>query len=517
MAKIQRLEEMLKLLSRPLLDINADTEELARLLGISHEQLTEWLTPENLYLLQDVLLPASLTLEITPLSAFVGDNIGFSGVLSSQGQPLEGREIDILLNDTFYAAVTTDARGGFRGELQVPYWYAPELTVQAVYYPQDPDIGRYLGASSPAVNLSVLYYTADLVIQADGPAYPGLSGKITGKFEYGSAPVIDRQGTELYLDDSLISQFTASSAFTWEAPIAASEAPGKHTVFASVPAAGRYAPVSAFCTLEVVQAPIILDLNIPGLALIPGSLDMKGNLHSTIGPLRDAVIDIELNGHRVQTLSSADGSFAVRFGMDPDWSLLGSETVKISVQAQEPWNASLQTTRTLFMLNFLNCGILLAFLLAFSLYMRRRVQKWLGAYSTRSHSSGDNRSDAAVTGAGYLSSGIDPSRSAINHSSEGEKLPLEDSSSPQSVFQSYRLVFRLIQTLTRTMLKPQQTLREYARENAPRLGTPGKYFLEFTLLIERLLYSHHHTTAEDLEESRRLSQTIHKGVENENL
>ena len=102
--------------------------------------------------------------------------------------------------------------------------------------------------------------------------------------------------------------------------------------------------------------------------------------------------------------------------------------------------------------------------------------------------------------------------------SSGEAGPsAEDDSSKQSIFQRYRLAFRFIQTLTRTILKPQQTLREYARENINSLGPLGKYFFEFTQLVERLLYSTHRPTPEDAANSQRLSQTIREEAPGENL
>jgi Sec-independent protein translocase protein TatA len=63
----------------------------------------------------------------------------------------------------------------------------------------------------------------------------------------------------------------------------------------------------------------------------------------------------------------------------------------------------------------------------------------------------------------------------------------------------------LLGRITSALLGPQQTLREFARENGRVLGAAASYFTELTAMVERQLYSKHSPTEADVETSRQLS------------
>ena len=76
----------------------------------------------------------------------------------------------------------------------------------------------------------------------------------------------------------------------------------------------------------------------------------------------------------------------------------------------------------------------------------------------------------------------------------------------------YRQVLRQIQKITSMMLRPNQTLREFAQETAPRLGPLAGYFKEFTLMIERALYSKRPPKEEDVARGQELSKRLQEGT-----
>ena len=76
----------------------------------------------------------------------------------------------------------------------------------------------------------------------------------------------------------------------------------------------------------------------------------------------------------------------------------------------------------------------------------------------------------------------------------------------------YRQVLKLVQSITTMMLRPNQTLREFAQETAPRLGPLAGYFQEFTLMVERALYSKHPPQEEDVTRGQELSKRIQEGT-----
>jgi hypothetical protein len=507
LSKIQRLSDMLDLLERPIIYlIDPDKTSKPSQIGASTSSGPSTLFGHPFINLTNInkIIGSSqittLTLNIFSTSAFVGDSVEFSGRLSSNGETLAGKKIDILLNKSTYITAVTDAQGVFQGELQIPFWYFPKLAIQAIYYPQGDDIGLYLGSASPTVDLTVLYYSTDLSVRADNPAHPGQEASVYGVFDYGQSPSVNRDEAELYLDDTYFGSFNLSPNFTLRLSLSPGVTPGQHIIVISVPANGRYAGVNASCTLTVTRAAVILDLNTPGFTLIPGSFGLVGNLHSSVGPVQNANVTFEVGSDRLETLTALDGSFKAEFRMAPDFSLLGSQTITIRVQPQEPWNAPITTTRSVFMINVINCGILIVILIYLSFYLPRRVKNWLGS-NTR-------HTDSIVEAVIPIQEPFSEGNSLIDKSTD---IPDENNKSvPDSLFIWYRFVLKGVQSITRVLLQPQQTLREYARENFLRLGSAGRYFYEFTLLIERALYSHHRPTVEDLEKGRQLSHQIHK-------
>jgi hypothetical protein len=81
----------------------------------------------------------------------------------------------------------------------------------------------------------------------------------------------------------------------------------------------------------------------------------------------------------------------------------------------------------------------------------------------------------------------------------------------------YRFVVRIVQRITKILLKPQQTLREFAGESSGVLGVVSKYLLELTRMVERLLYSRYQPTEEDAEKSRQLSHDVEEGLKGESI
>ena len=449
-----------------------------------------------------------VTLEIQPTIAFVGDNIRFEGALTSEQGPLAGREVDILLNSSRHITVQTDAYGNYQGSLQVPYRYVPELDLQALYYPRGEDIGLYLASLSPVIKLEVLYYVAELVIAVENQAYPGLETIISGRFDYGQSPPPDDRRVEIYLDDVLITGVRAQEAFAQVIAIPPATDVGKHIITVSSAAMGRYAPVVASALLNITRVTPILDIDIPGVALIPGGVGLGGKLHSeVVPPPSGALIKMGLGESRVESISSQDGSFDAEIRVGVGFGLVGSQDLTIQVFPQEPWYAPLDTTRTIMVVNIMNSGILLAIIIFLGILLPGRLRR-LVAYPRR-------RARPATVLAPpepapvYYEIVLDADLIKGSDESEGE---------PRNrIFFWYRLVVRLIQKITKVLLKPQQTLREFASESSGVLGPAAKFFLELTRTVERLLYSRYRATEEDASKSQRLSRTIEEELKSESV
>ena len=458
--------------------------------------------------IEELLKDTGITLEIQPMAAFVGDSIRFEGALTSQGNPLARREVDILLNGSRYITAKTKMDGHYQGMLQVPYWYIPEMDLQALYYPRDEDIGLYIASLSPVVKLKVLYYEAGLEVTVEDKAYPGLETTVSGKFDYGQSPPLIERKVEIYLDDVFITELKTGEEFSQEIKLSPELDVGKHTITVSAVAAERYSPVVASAILDVTKAPLILDINIPAVALIPGGIGLGGKLYSEVGPVSGAQIRMGLGKSQVELASSEDGTFDTEIKMGMGFSLIGSQDLGIQVIPQEPWHATLTTTRNMVVINMISCGGILILLAFLGIFLPGRLRGRLRMYSRR-------RARPAVAIA-------QPEPAPVY--SETVLVPAlpeesgETDSEPQNrIFYWYRLVLRLVQRMSRALLRPQQTLREFARESSRVLGPAAKYFIELTRMVEKLLYSQYKPTEGDVEKSKQLSHTIEEELKGEGV
>ena len=453
-------------------------------------------TPE-LSEIQD-LQSSQLTLVVDPLTAFVGDTISFTGVLSSANGPMAGREITLLFANTKLLTIKTDIMGRYQGKFQLPYRYVPEADVQAIYYPQGDDAGVYLAATSPVVQIAVLYYQAKLTLVADNPAYPGRMAILHGNLDYGSAPVPAPTEAEIYLDDTLVNMFEPGSVFMQEFQLDPQIVTGKHIINVSLSAHEQYAPVYGTCILQVSLLTVVLELNAPHIAIIPGNIGISGKLYSEIGPLNDATVKLRIGNTQTQVTTSSDGSFSTKQKMGMGLTLIGNESVSIQVQPQEPWNKPLSTSRNIFLINIMNTSILVVLVLVLSVYLPRRFRKWFGAYVGKR-----TALPQVVPSEPML---VYTESNKLHNTQEEETEGDEEKTNPLLYW--YRAALQLVQKLTRTFLKPQQTLREYGSEVSRKLGPVGKYFIELTYLIEKRLYSHSQLGEEDVAKGKELAQNL---------
>ncbi len=448
--------------------------------------------------IEESLKGTDITLEIQPMSAFVGDNIRFEGILTSEGEPLVGREIDILINNSLYLTDKTYNSGDYQNILQVPYRYIPELDLQALYYPQGNDIGLYLAAISPVIKIQILFYETRLAITLDDKAFPGLETTVTGRFNYGQNPPAKERMVEIYLDDVYVTEFKTGEEFSQKIQLSSDLDVGTHIITVSTIAIERYSPVVSSAILNVVKAPLILDINTPAVAMIPGGIGLDGKVYSEFGPVR-ARIMIGLNKSQVELVNYPDGTFNTEIKMGMGFGLIGSQDLEIQVIPQEPWHATLTTPRNIVVINIINFFGILILLGLLAIFLPGRLRGRLRMYSwkrTRPAIVIPQPESAPV----YSETMLVPVLTEKNGNTEDE---------PRNrIFYWYRLVLRLVQRMSRALLRPQQTLREFAGESSQGLGPAAKYFIELTRIVEKLLYSQYRPTEEDVEKSKQLSHTI---------
>jgi hypothetical protein len=149
--------------------------------------------------------------------------------------------------------------------------------------------------------------------------------------------------------------------------------------------------------------------------------------------------------------------------------------------------------------NIVNCGSILIILVSLGVYLPRKLKRRFGVHFRRRESPTEviTQPEPAPT---YSQSVLFPVPDE-----ESGKIHMEPK---DRIFYWYRFVVRIIQGITRALLKPQQTLREFASESSRVIGPASRYFTEFTRIIETLLYSPYKPTEDDAQKSEHISNTI---------
>ncbi len=450
-------------------------------------------------LARESLLLTDVTLKIEPRAAFVWESIHFEGTLTSEGEALAGRDIDILLNGSPWMTSRTETDGHYEGILPVPYRYFPDVTVQAFFYSRGEDVNRYISSYSPVAILGLLFYDARLEITVEDRAYPGLETTVTGEFHYGPSPPPEERRAEIYLDDVLVSEFGAGEVFSQSIQLPPELSVGEHVLTIAAVAAGRYSPVVASTVLNVTKAALILDMNTPTMLVIPGAINLKGRIHSDFSPLTDTSIIMGFSNTEVELNISQDGTFDTRIGVGLGLSLIGSQELTVRVVPQEPWHSSFTARRNIVTINVVNCSAIIVLLAVLGIFLPRRLRRRLRGPSVTAIPHGP---------ATHNGQHLEEMALAVfpegNDGSEGD---------PRSrAFRWYLLAVRLVQKVTGFLPRPQQTMREFARETSRVLGPASRYFLEITGIAEGLLYSRRTATEEDAEKSGELCKGMEEGL-----
>jgi len=226
--------------------------------------------------------------------------------------------------------------------------------------------------------------------------------------------------------------------------------------------------------------------------LLPFAQDIKGRVYSSLGPLKQASVNIALADWEAATRTGSDGAFQTRLHTGLSLTLVGSQALRVAVTPEEPWHRADSLTVNVLMVNLANIAGLLLVLVIPALAGARRWKARIAPATA-----------PTVTP-------VVPT--LIREELPPQPLP-EEPRGPRAILLAlYRGVLRLVARLTAMMLRPSHTLREYAHECAPGLGPLAGYFQDFTGVVERLLYSRYGCSEKDLNYGRQLAVKIEEAV-----
>ena len=417
-----------------------------------------------------------LTLVLDRSEAFVGESIGFGGTLIAGGEALQGRQVNVRVHGETVATAISDSRGRYQGTFEVPYVYESEMIVLAVYYPQGEDVGRHLPTSSEPVIVTVLHYETILGFEPLLTGHPGHWFEVLGTLVYETSQLPPERIVTAFLDDVSVAETSATGEFLLRIKLPDDLSPGQHTLAIEVPSSGRYAPAEAVFEFNVDLASMTLTVSTPGVASIPGTVAVSGSVSSELGPVVGAAVTLDSPLYSATVTTDEHGDFGVEFDVGLMPLIVGSLDIEVSVVPVDPWLAPMNLSRTPVVINLPGSVAFVATLLALALLMPRilRARHWLAALLGKS----------AVTE-------VQPVQTRAVYSpwlDMAHDTTLQDPA-VRGVIERYRLVVRLVMAVGAVLLKPQQTLREFARECGEFLGPAARYFAELTGLVERVLYS----------------------------
>jgi hypothetical protein len=214
---------------------------------------------------------------------------------------------------------------------------------------------------------------------------------------------------------------------------------------------------------------------------------------------------MSLRHTQTEVASSSNGTFDAGMKMGWGFDLFGSDKLQVEVIPQEPWNEPVIVTRNVFVVNVVNCGGLLVILIFLAIYVPARLRGRLDRHPSKAAFPKPRPTEPALA---HSPAAASP---AVT-----EEASVEPTVKPRErILRWYRLLLRLVQRITGVAFRPDQTLREFARETEAGLGPVGNRLMEFTRLAERLLYSKHEPSEQDAEETKLLSESIEKGLSGE--
>jgi len=439
---------------------------------------------------QVVLRETEITLTANPPTIFIGGQLTASGRLTSGGNPLADRTVAINLDGNSYTTIT-DEDGSFKAHIAIPYRYVPTMNVRASYSPAGEDIGVYSYSRSLPVTINTLFYTTTLEVSAPDSSRPGLPLVIEGRLH--SQVSSQERSIRIFLDDRLIHNGSINGSFGINLVVPDDIADGNHSISFIVAPQGLFSSARQDLPITIARLPVTLDLEMPSIVLLPGSIEVSGCVRSLGEPVANARINITFRDEQIDIVTDNLGYFSAEIGTTLDLSLIGPQQISFQVSPAEPYYASLTLKEWLFTINTANIGFMVVVVISLGVITYTRL-----------------RTKPAARPATLVSLESDKPEQLSR-----EPLPVPKSSLSAARNEAYSIYLkslRLVEQATKTTMLPDTTLREYAAEVKPLLRKVYLSFDRLTRVAEMALYSPVEPGKSLTMEAFKLAATIEKEI-----
>jgi len=430
------------------------------------------------------LTSTNITLQISPTTAWVGDTVNAQGVLKSGDEPLSGRQVTIRLDEKAVAIFISQEDGSYSGNITLPYEYVETMKAVAVYEPQGSDDDTYLGCQSTEVTLQTRYYPTRLQVSTPDVIYPGTPFIING--EITSEGKDTPRTIKVSLDNRQIMETTVSGQFILEITPPDDIATGQRTLTLTVIPLERFAGTIKQRIITVSLIPLEIDLETPGLILLPKSIQLSGRIRSERGPIANANVNIVFSTISTTVTTASDGSFTTMLDIPLDFSFIGQREYSINVEPLEPWASYLAVKRQSIVINpvFSTLTFVSLLVLVFLILRRRRTPEEKAI--PREEVAG---STAFIT----------PRAPAIKLTGIRGR-----------IISAYRSGLAMIERIAGVHMTPDTTLREFLAKVAKVLPGISRQLAELTAMVERALYSNQNPTSKTAGIAEQITDDIQK-------
>ena len=401
-----------------------------------------------------------LTVYTNVSSVWVGAGVGVSGRLTAGGVGLPGRVISVTLGEDAYTAVS-DGDGVFALDLRVPHVYEDSVVVRASYWPRGEDAKVYMPATVSGT-LFLLFIVPELDLSHSGFALPGCLWTLSGVLTHDGAGL---PGFEIKLrifgeDYGAVTDEGGGFGFDVNVPV---DVPlGSAFVLVSSEPSGVYSGVLKRFSVNVVQLPLVLEVDSPGWVLSGFIGRLRVSL--TAGGLPVDLCEIRLVGEDDGGVDySVDGVGCVdvavpllRFSGDYAWRLVADPA--------EPWIGGASLSGGFYVVNTMSVLFSVACVGVLAYILGRRLR------------------DIEVKVGGLVEPVVEPLSVPV-----AEPVPVSSFSG------LFLVALRIVERLSGVVMAPSDTLREHLARVLGRVsGRFGELFSELVARYELWLYGGSH-------------------------
>jgi len=350
-----------------------------------------------------------------------------------------------------------------------------------------------LGLDHLMVVETSFYYPTHLEVSAPDTAHPGLPIIISGQVS-STDGTIDRT-LKVLLDNAPIAQEIIRGQFSLQVTPPRQVSTGEHSLTVVVTPQGHYSGAAESLTINISRLPIQTDIQLPLLIVIPKSIQIRGKVYHSLGPVQDAMVSLRFGDSSTTVKTSTDGSFTTAIEAPLDLSLVGPQELTITIEPVEPWYASPQIERWIFTINPANLGLTLVVFISLGLLLFTRVR----ARPVRP------REELVIPEAKLRETPTIAPPPRLKHEFTGIK---------GRILSAYLDGLEIVERVTSTPMAPHTTLREFLNAITPHLLTAIKPFTELTIVAEIALYSAHKLGEDTAARAEQLAVNIKKELHN---